>query len=136
MVVDGLEKFLAEFIVAFRPLGVEWHANEQVIRKMRSLCCARAFDFAQDRAELIFRRRRAQQALLPVRPQSADKVTFSTSMQTPDDFWIVTAIAERTTTDFKGLDGLLQLIRGLGLFLEVAMDLATFVVPVPGEKIW
>lgn len=57
-------------------------------------------------------------------------------MQTLYDFWIVTAIAERTTTDFKGLNGLLQLIRRHWLFLEIAMDVATFVVPVPGEKIW
>jgi hypothetical protein len=57
-------------------------------------------------------------------------------MQPPDDFWIVTAVAERTTADLKGLDGLLQLIRGLRLLLKVAMDLAAFVVPVPGEKIW
>jgi hypothetical protein len=68
--------------------------------------------------------------------QSVNHVFLSTFMQPADDFRVVTAVAERTTTDFKGLDGLLQLIRGLGLFLEVAMDLATFVVPVPGEKIW
>jgi hypothetical protein len=57
-------------------------------------------------------------------------------MQPSDDFWVVTAVAERTAADFKSLDGLLQLIRVLRLFLEVAMDRATFVVPVPGEKIW
>jgi hypothetical protein len=57
-------------------------------------------------------------------------------MQPSDDFWGVTAVAKRTAADLKSLDGLLQLIRVLRLFLEVAMDLATFVVPVPGEKVW
>jgi hypothetical protein len=37
VLVDDLEKLLVEVCVAVKLFGIEWHANEQVIRKMRLL---------------------------------------------------------------------------------------------------
>jgi hypothetical protein len=67
--------------------------------------------------------------------QSVDDVSLSAGMQAADDFRVVTAVAERAATDLKGLNGLLELLCGLRLFLEITMDLASLVVLVPGEKV-
>jgi hypothetical protein len=41
VLVDDLEELLVEFCVAFTFFGIEWHANEQVIRNCASPAAAR-----------------------------------------------------------------------------------------------